>query len=69
VNVFTSTVIVVLPGRHGTLDGIRLATRFAKSLIRVGPSDAFEEEAPNGTQIASSLRDVYAFVLKRVTLR
>lgn len=68
VNVLSSTVIVALPGGHGTLDEIRLATRFAKPPICVGPSDAFEE-APNGTRIVSSLRDVFAFILDRVTQR
>lgn len=66
VNVLTSTVIVALPGGHGTLDEIRLATRFAKPLVCVGPSHAFEE-APTGTRIVSSLRDAYAFILERVT--
>jgi predicted Rossmann-fold nucleotide-binding protein len=66
VNVLTSTVIVALPGGHGTLDEIRLATRFAKPLVCVGPSHAFEE-VPTGTRIVSSLRNAYAFILERVT--
>lgn len=62
VNILTSDVVVALPGGQGTLDEIRLATRFAKPLICVGPADAFDG-APPGTRIVSGLEDVYAFVL------
>lgn len=61
VNVLTSDVVVALPGGKGTLDEIRLATRFAKPLICVGPIDAFES-VPDGTRIASELDEVFAFI-------
>lgn len=62
VNILTSDVVVALPGSQGTLDEIRLATRFAKPLICIGPADAFDG-VPPGTRIVSALEDVYAFVL------
>lgn len=66
VNVLTSDVVVALPGSQGTLDEIRLATRFAKPLICIGPADAFDGVAPD-TRIVSSLADVYAFVLVQIS--
>ncbi|KVW42713.1 hypothetical protein [Burkholderia ubonensis] len=65
VNVLTSDVVVALPGSKGTLDEIRLATRFAKPLICVGPAGAFDSVAA-GARIVSALDDVYAFVLAQV---
>jgi len=65
VNVLTSDVVVALPGSKGTLDEIRLATRFAKPLICTGPASAFDGVAA-GTRIVSALDDVYAFVLAHV---
>jgi predicted Rossmann-fold nucleotide-binding protein len=62
VNVLTSDVVVALPGSQGTLDEIRLATRFARPLICIGPPDAFDG-VPPGTRIVSALPEVYAFVL------
>ncbi|MBN3813479.1 DNA-binding protein [Paraburkholderia sp. Ac-20347] len=62
VNVLTSDVVVALPGGPGTLDEIRLATRFGKPLICVGPEAAFEG-APPGTRIVAGLENVFAFVL------
>jgi uncharacterized protein (TIGR00725 family) len=64
VNVLTSDVVVALPGSEGTLDEIRLAGRFAKPLICIGPAAAFVG-APEGTRIVSQLSDVYAFVLEQ----
>lgn len=64
VNVLTSDVVVALPGSKGTLDEIRLATRFAKPLICIGPLAAFDG-VPEGTRIASRLADVYQFVLEQ----
>lgn len=64
VNVLTSDVVIALPGGKGTLDEIRLARRFKKPLICIGPAAAFEG-APDGTRIASRLSDVYAFVLEQ----
>ncbi|MGN6315713.1 DNA-binding protein [Trinickia sp.] len=61
VNVLTSDVVIALPGGKGTLDEIRLATRFAKPLICIGPIDAFES-VPDGTRIASELDEVFAFI-------
>lgn len=61
VNVLTSDMVIALPGSQGTLDEIRLATRFAKPLICVGPHTAFDG-VPEGTRIVSALADVYAFV-------
>lgn len=61
VNVLTSDVVIALPGSKGTLDEIRLATRFSKPLMCIGPSAAFEG-VPEGTPIVSSLADVYAFI-------
>ncbi|QBR03445.1 DNA-binding protein [Paraburkholderia pallida] len=65
VNVLTSDVVVALPGNQGTLDEIRLATRFTKPLICIGPPDAFEG-VPPGTRIVSALEDVYQFVLATI---
>lgn len=62
VNILTSDVVVALPGSQGTLDEIRLATRFSKPLICVGPDTAFEG-VPEGTLIVATLQDVFAFVL------
>jgi predicted Rossmann-fold nucleotide-binding protein len=62
VNVLTSDVVVALPGSRGTLDEIRLATRFAKPLVCIGPLDAFDG-VPAGTKIVSVLEEVYEFVL------
>ena len=62
VNVLTSDVVIALPGSQGTLDEIRLATRFAKPLICIGPIDAFDG-VPYGTKIVAELSEVYAFVL------
>ncbi|WP_322095670.1 SLOG cluster 4 domain-containing protein [Paraburkholderia bannensis] len=62
VNVLTSNVVVALPGNQGTLDEIRLATRFAKPLICVGPESAFDS-VPAGTSIVGDLDAVFAFVL------
>jgi uncharacterized protein (TIGR00725 family) len=64
VNVLTSDVVIALPGSQGTLDEIRLATRFAKPLICLGPSDAFKD-VPHGTKIVSELSEVYAFMLAK----
>lgn len=65
VNVLTSDVVIALPGGQGTLDEIRLATRFSKPLICVGPMDAFGS-VPHGTKIVSELTTVYAFVLAQI---
>ncbi|KWK55662.1 DNA-binding protein [Burkholderia stagnalis] len=67
-NVLTSDIVVALPGSQGTLDEIRLATRFAKPLICVGPGAAFDG-VPHGTRIVSALDDVYAFVLAHARAR
>jgi uncharacterized protein (TIGR00725 family) len=64
VNVLTSDVVIALPGSQGTLDEIRLATRFAKPLICIGPTGAFDG-IPPGTRIVSELAEVYAFVLAK----
>ncbi|HEV3105200.1 MAG TPA: DNA-binding protein [Trinickia sp.] len=61
VNVLTSDVVIALPGGPGTLDEIRLATRFAKPLMCIGPAAAFDG-VPDGTRITSQLADVYAFI-------
>ena len=61
VNVLTSDIVIALPGSRGTLDEIRLATRFAKPLICVGPHGAFEG-APDDTRIVSDLKEVFAFI-------
>jgi uncharacterized protein (TIGR00725 family) len=61
VNVLTSDVVIALPGSEGTLDEIRLATRFAKPLMCIGPAEAFDG-VPEGTRIVSQLADVYAFI-------
>lgn len=57
-----SDIVVALPGSQGTLDEIRLATRFSKPLICVGPDGAFDG-VPHGTRIVQALDEVYAFVL------
>jgi predicted Rossmann-fold nucleotide-binding protein len=62
VNVLTSDVVVALPGSQGTLDEIRLAERFAKPLICIGPPEVFAG-VPPGTRIVAELTDVYDFVL------
>ncbi|CAB3793377.1 hypothetical protein LMG28688_03710 [Paraburkholderia caffeinitolerans] len=62
VNVLTSDVVVALPGSQGTLDEIRLARRFAKPLICIGPAGFFGD-VPPGTRIVTELADVYEFVL------
>jgi predicted Rossmann-fold nucleotide-binding protein len=64
VNVLTSDVVIALPGSQGTLDEIRLATRFAKPLICIGPIEAFDG-VPHGTKIVDELPEVYAFVLAK----
>ncbi|MBN3831887.1 DNA-binding protein [Burkholderia sp. Ac-20344] len=61
VNVLTSDVVIALPGSKGTLDEIRLATRFAKPLMCIGPTGAFEG-VPDGTRIVSELDEVFAFI-------
>jgi len=61
VNVLTSDVVIALPGSKGTLDEIRLATRFAKPLMCIGPASAFEG-VPDGTRIVSELDEVFAFI-------
>lgn len=61
VNVLTSDIVIALPGSKGTLDEIRLATRFHKPLLCVGPSDAFKD-VPSGTRIVSNLDEVFAFI-------
>ena len=61
VNVLTSDVIIALPGGPGTLDEIRLATRFAKPLMCLGPYEAFAC-APEGTRITARVEDVYDFI-------
>ncbi|MFT3717470.1 DNA-binding protein [Pseudorhodoferax sp.] len=62
VNVLTSDVVIALPGGRGTLDEIRLAMRFAKPLICLGPVGAFEGVPPR-SHIVQSLDRVQAFVL------
>lgn len=64
VNVLTSDLVIALPGSKGTLDEIRLATRFAKPLVCVGPCGAFAG-VPDGTHIVSGLDDVFAFIRSR----
>jgi uncharacterized protein (TIGR00725 family) len=64
VNVLTSDVVIALPGSKGTLDEIRLATRFAKPLICIGPAGAFEG-VPDGTLIVRELNEVFAFIRRR----
>ena len=61
VNVLTSDIVIALPGSRGTLDEIRLAVRFAKPLICVGPQGAFEG-VPDDTRIVSELKEVFAFI-------
>lgn len=65
VNVLTSDIVIALPGSRGTLDEIRLATRFAKPLMCVGPHSAFAE-APAGTRVTADLDDVYRFIAAQV---
>lgn len=61
VNVLSSDVVIALPGKHGTLDEIRLALRFGKPLLCFGPRDAFAE-APREAPVAVALEDVRAFI-------
>jgi len=68
VNILTSDVVVALPGSKGTQDEIRLATRFAKPLICIGPTNSFDS-VPEGTRIVSHLADVYAFIRTKTTQR
>ncbi|MEK6420869.1 MAG: DNA-binding protein [Burkholderia gladioli] len=65
VNVLTSDVVVALPGAQGTLDEIRLAARFGKPLVCVGPRDAFAA-VPAGVRVVAALPEVFAFVLQQL---
>ncbi|WP_241014683.1 SLOG cluster 4 domain-containing protein [Burkholderia sp. Ac-20379] len=65
VNVLTSDVVVALPGSQGTLDEIRLAARFRKPLVCVGPSEAFAA-VPPGVRVVPALADAFEFVLRQV---
>lgn len=65
VNVLTSDVVVALPGSQGTLDEIRLAARFGKPLVCVGPRDAFAA-VPPGVRVVPVLAEVFEFVLQQL---
>jgi uncharacterized protein (TIGR00725 family) len=65
VNILTSHVVIALPGGKGTPDEIRLATRFVKPLICIGPTEAFDGVAPD-TRVVSHLADVYAFIRTQI---
>lgn len=61
VNILTSDVIVVLPGRHGTLDEVRLALRFGKPMIGFGPELDFRA-MPAELRTTGDFGTVTAFV-------
>lgn len=68
VNILTSDIVIALPGSRGTLDEIRLAVRFGKPLMCVGPHTAFAA-VPAGTVISTQLDEVYRFVLAHTRTR
>lgn len=61
VNILTSQVIVVLPGRHGTLDEVTLSLLFGKPAIGFGPELEFRG-MPAELRTTSDFGAVAAFI-------
>lgn len=61
VNILTSQIIVALPGRHGTLDEVRLALAFGKPVIGFGPDLEFRD-MPAELRTTGDFAAVAAFI-------
>lgn len=68
VNVLTSDIVIALPGGPGTLDEIRLALRYAKPVMCLGPDEAFAS-APPAVNRTTRLDDVFRFITKHAALK
>ncbi|MBP2295397.1 DNA-binding protein [Azospirillum rugosum] len=66
VNILTAQVIVALPGRHGTLDEVRLALAFGKPIIGFGPDLEFRG-VPAELRTTGDFAAVAAFITDRLS--
>lgn len=66
--VLTSDILIALPGNKGTLNEVKLALRFGKPVLLLGPLDAFTN-FPEEAQRSQSLSEAQAFISRIADLK